>query len=57
MCSLKDAPGDLFIFVFRNPDENGKRKKPEFLKMHRIQASEAIADHLGNLLNTLKKAG
>ena len=52
----KDAPGNLFIFIFRNPGREEKQKQPEYLKMHRIQASEVVADHLGNLLETLKKA-
>jgi hypothetical protein len=52
----KDAPGNLFISIFRNPGREEKRKQPEYLKMHRIQASEVVADHLGNLLETLKKA-
>jgi len=52
----KDAPGNLFIFVFRNPDKDEKRKQPEYLKMHRFQASEVMVDHIENLLNTLKKA-
>jgi len=49
----QDAPGNLFIFVFLDPDK--KRKKPEFLKMHRIQASEVFVDNYENLLTTLKK--
>jgi len=50
----KDAPGNLFIFVFRNPGKGEKGKEPEYLKMHRIQASEAIVDSLENLLHTFK---
>jgi hypothetical protein len=50
----KDAPGNLFIFVFKNPDSQ-KRRKPEYLKMHRIQATEILVDHIENLLNALGK--
>ena len=49
-----DAPGNLFIFVFRNADKN-KDKEPKYLKMHRIQATEVLVDHLENMLNTLEK--
>ena len=47
----EDAPGSLFVFVFLNPDK--KRKYPEFLKMHRIQASEV--DSCEEFRYTLKK--
>ena len=50
-----DAPGNLFIFVFRNANKN-KGKEPKYMKMHRIQATEVLVDHLENLLNILKKA-
>jgi hypothetical protein len=50
-----DAPGNLFIFVFRNADKN-KEKEPKYLKMHRIQATELVVDYYENLLNILKKA-
>jgi len=43
-----DAPGNLFIFVFGKPD--GNKGKPKYLKMHRIQATEIVVDHLENLL-------
>jgi hypothetical protein len=49
-----DAPGNLFIFVFRNADKNSG-KEPKYMKMHRIQATEVVVDHFENLLNTLKK--
>ncbi len=47
----EDAPSNLFIFVFLNPDK--KRKYPEFLKMHRIQAS--VVDSCEKFRYTLKK--
>jgi hypothetical protein len=50
-----DAPGNLFIFVFRNADKD-KEKETKYLKMHRIQATEVLVDHLENMLNTLEKA-
>ncbi len=56
MSGPKDAPGNLFIFVFKNPDKNDKGKKPEYLKMHRIQATEILVDHIENLLNIPEKA-
>lgn len=55
MSGPKDAPGNLFIFVFRNPNKNEKRTEPEYMKMHRIQASEVLVDHYENLLNTFRK--
>ncbi len=53
----EDAPGNLFIFVFLSPDEGMKKKEPEFLKMHRIQASEVLVDNYDRLMDTLKKVG
>ena len=52
----KDASGNLFVFVFRKPGKSDRRKKPKYLKMHRIQATAILVDHYENLLNTLKKA-
>ena len=52
----EDAPGNLFIFVFLNPDKSMKKKEPEFLRMHRIQASEVFVDNYEKLLDTLKTA-
>ena len=49
----EDAPGNLFIFVFLNPDKT--RKKPEFLKMHRILASEVFVDNHDRLMDILEK--
>lgn len=51
----EDAPGNLFILALLDPDKGMKKREPEFLKMHRIQASEVSVDSDYRLMATLEK--